>query len=123
MHNPNTFGPYSGFREAGGTIYTSGQIGVDPATNTAAPDIARQAEQGLLNLTAILAEAGLGLDDVVKTTVFLTDMGDFAAMNEIYLKYFTATPRPARSCVAVSELPRVANVPLKFEIEAVAIRA
>jgi 2-iminobutanoate/2-iminopropanoate deaminase len=99
---PSTFGPYSPIRQAGELYFVSGQIGVDPAIKSAA------------------ANAGLGLGDVVKTTVFLTDMGDFAAMNEVYLKHFTSTPRPARSCVAVAELPRVADVPLKIEIEAIA---
>jgi 2-iminobutanoate/2-iminopropanoate deaminase len=117
---PSTFGPYSPIRQAGELYFVSGQIGVDPAIKSAAADVTAQAEQALVNLEAVLANAGLGLGDVVKTTVFLTDMGDFAAMNEVYLKHFTSTPRPARSCVAVAELPRVADVPLKIEIEAIA---
>ena len=120
MTGKSTFGPYSASREGGGLVFTSGQIGVDPTTKSAASDIAGQAEQALRNLAAVLADAGLEMSDVVKTTVFLTDMGDFATMNDVYLKHFPTAPRPARSCVAVAELPRVANMPLRFEIEAVA---
>jgi 2-iminobutanoate/2-iminopropanoate deaminase len=120
-HDPVTFGPYSLTREAAGLVFTAGQTGVDEATMTAAVDIEAQVEQGLLNLAAVLKSAGLGMGDVVKTTVFLVDMGDFEAVNAIYMKHFP-TPRPARSCVAVAELPRVANHALRFEIEAVAHR-
>ncbi len=120
--DPVTFGPYSPTREAAGLVFTAGQTGVDQATMTADPTIEGQVEQGLLNLTAVLKAAGLNMGDVVKTTVFLTDMGDFQAMNAVYLKHFP-TPRPARSCVAVAELPRVADVPLRFEIEAVAVHS
>jgi 2-iminobutanoate/2-iminopropanoate deaminase len=116
-----TFGPYSPIREAGGLAFVSGQVGIDPATKATAPGIESQTEQALLNLTALLKDAGLSLSDVIKTTVFLTDMGDFAAMNAVYLQHFSA-PRPARSCVAVAELPRLADHPLKIEIEAVALR-
>jgi 2-iminobutanoate/2-iminopropanoate deaminase len=116
--DPVTFGPYSPTREASGLIFTAGQTGVDLATTTVDPTIEGQVEQGLLNLASVLKDAGLTMADVVKTTVFMTDMGDFSAMNAVYLKHFPA-PRPARSCVAVAELPRVANHPLKFEIEAV----
>jgi 2-iminobutanoate/2-iminopropanoate deaminase len=120
--NPVTYGPYSPFREAAGLIFTAGQTGVDPATKTASPELAGQVEQALQNLAGVLATAGLKLSDVVKTTIFLTDMNDFQAVNEIYVKHFPE-PRPARSCVAVRELPRVApGIDLKVEIEAVAVR-
>ncbi len=113
---------YSPVREAGELVFAAGQIGADLATMTASPDIAVQVEVALKNLTNALATVGLGLSDVVKTTVFLADMGDYSAMNEVYLKHFAA-PRPARSCVAVRELPRVVpGVDLKIEIEAVAVK-
>jgi 2-iminobutanoate/2-iminopropanoate deaminase len=115
------FGPYSPLRGAGSTYYISGQIGLNPAGKTAAADIAGQTRQALENLSAVLQTAGLKLDNVVKTTVFLTDMGEFAAMNDVYLEYFSE-PRPARSSVEVAGLPRIANVPLKVEIEAIALK-
>jgi 2-iminobutanoate/2-iminopropanoate deaminase len=117
-----TFGPYSPIREAGGLYFVSGQIGVDPATKSAREDVQAQTKQALDNLAGVLKTAELTLADVVKTTVFVTDMSDFAAVNEVYLGYFD-DPRPARSCVAVRELPRVgAGVPLRVEIEAIALR-
>lgn len=116
------YGPYTPVRQAGNFYFISGQIGVHPETKAAAPDIAGQVEQTLANLEAVLAAAGLELDQVVKTTVFLTDMANFAAMNEVYEKHF-AGPRPARSAVAVRELPRVAgDTTLLVEIEAVAYK-
>ena len=118
---PTTFGPYSPLRQAGEHYFTSGQIGVDQTTKTAPADVSAQTSAALTNLSSVLNTAKLHLDDVVKTTVYLTDMGDFAKMNEIYLQFF-AEPRPARTCVAVAELPRVADVSLKVEIEAVAMR-
>ncbi|HVQ44834.1 MAG TPA: Rid family detoxifying hydrolase [Candidatus Saccharimonadia bacterium] len=114
-------GPYSPIRRVGELYFISGVIPLVPGTKTAAADIDTQTRQAFANLTAVLADAGLSLDTIVKTTVFLTDMADFAAMNAIYVEHF-AQPRPARSCVGVSELPRVATVPLKIEIEAIATK-
>lgn len=115
-----TFGPYAPVRRAGNTYYTAGHVGVDPATKTAAADITGQTKQALENLKYTLATMSVGMDDVVKTTIFLADMADFAAMNDVYLGYFSE-PRPARSTVAVKELPRVGGkVPILVEIEAVA---
>lgn len=118
-----TYGPYSPIRSAGTTFYTSGQIGVHPETAKAPADIAGQTERALLNLEAVLAAEGLNLNDVIKTTVYLTNMGDFAAMNAVYQQRFDA-PRPARTTVGVRELPRVGgDVALLVEIEAVAQKA
>ena len=114
---PAAIGPYAQGWTVGDWIYTSGQIGADPATGELPTGIAAQAEQSCRNVAAVLAAAGATLEDVVKTTCFLADMGDFAAFNEVYARCFTGTP--ARSCVAVRELPRGALC----EIEAVAVRA
>ena len=111
---PGAIGPYSQGFKVGGFVYTSGQIPVDPATGNAPEGIAAQAEQSCKNVAAILEAAGSSLDKVFKTTCFLADMGDFAAFNEVYAKYFT--PKPARSCVAVKSLPKG----LLCEIEAIA---
>lgn len=115
---PAAIGPYSQTIEVNGFVYTSGQLPIDPATG-AFPEggVQEQTRQSLLNVQAILAEAGLTLANVVKTTVFLADMGDFAAMNEIYAQFFTE-PFPARSAIAVKALPKGALV----EIEVVAAR-
>jgi 2-iminobutanoate/2-iminopropanoate deaminase len=117
----STFGPYTPVKQAGNYYFVSGQIGVDPLNNAAAKDIEIQTKQAVSNLKAALQEAGLSFGDVVKTTVFLTDISNFAAMNEVYEQAFPA-PRPARSTVAVRELPRVADEPLLVEIEAVAYK-
>lgn len=102
---PEAIGPYSQAVTAGGMLFTSGQIAINPETgNVEAFDIAAQTEQIMKNLGAVLAEAGTGFENAVKTTCFLADMGDFAVFNEIYGKYFTG--KPARSCVAVRELPK-----------------
>jgi len=115
---PAAIGPYSQAVAVNGMVYTSGQIALLPGTGElAAGGVAAQTEQLIQNLKAVLAAAGCGLGDVVKTTCFLTDMGDFAAFNEVYAKYFTG--RPARSCVAVRALPKGALA----EIEAVAVRS
>jgi 2-iminobutanoate/2-iminopropanoate deaminase len=115
-----TFGPYTPVRQAGNFLFVSGQVGVDPATKTAPADVAAQTAQALKNLEAVLQSADAKLQHVVKTTVFLTDMDNFAAMNEAYERAFPA-PRPARSAVAVRELPRVAgDTSVLVEIEAVA---
>ena len=115
---PAAIGPYSQAIEVNGFVYTSGKLPIDPATG-AFPEggVQEQTRQSLLNVQAILAEAGLTLANVVKTTVFLADMGDFAAMNEIYAQFFTE-PFPARSAIAVKALPKGALV----EIEVVAAR-
>ncbi|MDR0249597.1 MAG: RidA family protein [Oscillospiraceae bacterium] len=112
---PEAIGPYSHAARAGDMIYTSGQIPLLPGTGALADGgIGEQTRQALDNLRAVLRAAGSDLAHVVKTTCFLTDMGDFAAFNEVYAEYFTA--KPARSCVAVLALPKGARV----EIEAVA---
>jgi 2-iminobutanoate/2-iminopropanoate deaminase len=113
---PKAIGPYSQGIIAGGLIFTAGQIAIDPASGEVVPGgAAEQTARVMQNLTAILRAAGSGLDRVVKTTVFLTDMADFAAMNEVYGKAF-GNHRPARSTVAVANLPKG----VKVEIEAIA---
>lgn len=113
---PGAIGPYSQGWVIGEFVYTSGQIPVDPATGTIPAGIAAQTEQSCKNVGAVLEAAGVSLDHVFKTTCFLADMGDFAAFNEVYAKYFTSNP--ARSCVAVKDLPKG----VLCEIEAVAAR-
>ena len=114
---PAALGPYSAAIKVGELIFTSGQIPADPATGELAPaGIAEQTEQSLKNLSAVLEAAGSGLDQVIKTTCFLTDMADFAAFNAAYGKYFSEH-KPARSTVAVKALPKGALV----EIECVAV--
>jgi 2-iminobutanoate/2-iminopropanoate deaminase len=115
---PAAIGPYSQAIVADGTVYCAGQIGLDPATGGLAEGLEAQAERALRNLTAVLDAAGATLADVVKTTIFLADMGDFAAVNAIYAT-FMPDPPPARSTVAVSGLPKGALV----EIEAIARRS
>jgi 2-iminobutanoate/2-iminopropanoate deaminase len=97
-------------------VFTAGQVGADPGTGELADGVAAQADRALRNLTAILDAAGVSLDRVVKTTIFLTDVADFAAVNEVYATHFSA-PYPARSTVAVAALPKGALV----EIEAIAV--
>ena len=111
---PGAIGPYSQGFLTNGFVYTSGQIPVNPADGTIPEGIAAQAEQSCKNVAAILESAGSSLEKVFKTTCFLANMGDFAAFNEVYAKYFTG--KPARSCVAVKELPKG----VLCEIEAVA---
>lgn len=112
---PAAIGPYSQAKVAGGLVFASGQIPIDPATgNIEASDIAGQTRRAVLNLAAVLEAAGSGLDKVLKTTCFITDMDAFAAFNEVYAEFFPG--KPARSCVEVSRLPKGALV----EIEAVA---
>ncbi len=115
---PGAIGPYSQAIEANGFVYASGQLPIDPATG-AFPEggVKEQTRQSLLNAQAILREAGLELTNVVKTTVFLADMNDFGAMNEVYAEFFKA-PFPARSAIAVKTLPKNALV----EIECVAAK-
>ncbi len=112
---PAAIGPYSQAITAGGMIYVSGMLGIDPVSGNLKDTVAEQAEQALKNLSAVLKAAGTDTGSVVKTTVFITDMGAFAAVNEIYARYFSV-PFPARSCVQVSALPKGGL----FEIEAIA---
>lgn len=113
---PSAIGPYSQAVAVGNMLYTSGQIAIDPATgNVEASDIVGQTEQVMKNLGAVLEAAGTNFENAVKTTCFLADIKDFAAFNEIYGKYFTS--KPARSCVAVKDLPK--NVLVEVEVIAV----
>ncbi len=114
---PGAIGPYSQAIDTGSFVFASGQIPLNPANGEVVEGIKAQTEQSIANVTAILNEAGLTLDNVVKTTVFLADMNDFAAMNEVYGTAFKA-PYPARSAVAVRELPKKVLV----EIEVIAMR-
>lgn len=103
---PQAIGPYSQAIKAGGFVFTSGQIAIDPATgNVIEGDVAAQTDRVMKNLAAVLAAAGSGLHRVVKTTVFLKSMGDFATMNEVYGRHF-GNHRPARSTVEVARLPK-----------------
>ena len=113
---PGAIGPYSQGWVVGEFVYTSGQIPVDPATGAIPEGIAAQAEQSCKNVGAILEAAGSSLEQVFKTTCFLADMGDFAAFNEVYARYFTT--KRARSCVAVKDLPKG----VLCEIEAIAAK-
>ncbi|UQZ34646.1 reactive intermediate/imine deaminase [Paenibacillus sp. PK3_47] len=112
---PGAIGPYSQAIVTGSWVYTSGQLGMNPETGNLADGVQEQARQSLGNVKAILEEAGLTMDHVVKTTVFLKDMNDFAAVNEVYSTFFTE-PYPARSALEVARLPKDGLV----EIEAVA---
>ena len=115
---PKAIGPYSQAIVVGNVIYTAGQVALDPSTmQLVGQDVATQTDRVLKNLAAVLAQAGSSLQHVVKTTVFLADMADFAAMNEVYARHF-GDHRPARSTVAVKTLPKDARV----EIDAVALR-
>ena len=112
---PAAIGPYSQAKIIGGLVFTSGQIPVNPATgNVETDDVAKQTEQSCKNVKALLEAAGTSIDKVVKTTCFLADIADFAAFNAVYAKYFTSSP--ARSCVAVKDIPKGCLV----EIEAIA---
>lgn len=113
---PKALGPYSQAVKAGGFVWCSGQIPIDPAVNAVtAETVEAQTRQAIANLAAVLKAAGAGLDRVVKTTVFISDMNDFAAVNAVYAEMFGET-KPARSCVQVARLPK----DVKIEIEAVA---
>lgn len=113
---PGAIGPYSQGFEVNGLVFTSGQIPVNPETGNAPDGIAAQAEQSCKNVGAILEAAGSEFAHVFKTTCFLANMGDFAAFNEVYARYFTS--KPARSCVAVKDLPKG----VLCEIEAIAVK-
>ena len=109
---PGAIGPYSQGITVGDFVFTSGQIPVNPATGEIPEGISAQAEQSCKNVAAILEAAGVTMENVVKTTCFLAEMGDFAAFNEVYARYFTE--KPARSCVAVKTLPK--NVLCEVEV-------
>jgi len=113
---PKAIGPYSQAILAGGMLYCSGQLGIDPAGGELAVGVKAQAERAILNMKAVLSAAGLGLGDVVKTTLFLASMADFAVVNEVYAASFS-TPFPARSTIQVAGLPKGGLV----EIECVAL--
>ena len=114
---PGAIGPYSQAIKAGGMIFCSGQIPIDPATGDFVSDVvSEQTEQVLKNLSGVLRAAGVSLNDVVKTTVFLADMNDFAEMNEVYGRFFSEN-KPARATVQAARLPRDAKV----EIECIAL--
>ena len=114
---PQAIGPYSQGMKVGNMVFTSGQLGIDPNTGNFVNDnIQNETKQALENLKAVLEEAGASLNDVVKVTVFIKDMNQFALINEVYSTYF-AEHKPARSCVEVARLPKDGNV----ELEAVAI--
>ncbi len=115
---PAAIGPYSQAYQVGNLLFTSGQIPIDPATGDLVPGgIREQTAQVMKNIAAVLEEAGLGAENVVKTTCFLAEIADFAAFNEVYGEYFTG--KPARSCVAVKDLPKGALV----EVELIAERS
>lgn len=114
---PKAVGPYSQAVEANGTLYVSGQLPVNPATGTVPETIEEQTAQSLENTGAILAEAGYSFDDVVKSTVLLADMNDFAAMNGVYARYYTKD-MPARVCYQVAKLP----LGVKVEIDTIAVK-
>ena len=113
---PAAIGPYSQAIRVNGFIYTSGQLGIDPETGELKDGVQAQTHQSLRNIQAILQEEGLDLSHIVKTTVFLSDMNDFAAVNDVYATYFTGS-FPARSAVEVARLPKDGLV----EIEAIAV--
>jgi reactive intermediate/imine deaminase len=113
---PGAIGPYSQGYEVNGFVFSSGQIPVNPETGDIPEGIAAQAEQSCKNVGAILEAAGVGYENVVKTTCFLAEMADFTAFNEVYAKYFTS--KPARSCVAAKALPKG----VLCEIEAIAVK-
>lgn len=114
---PGAIGPYSQAIDTGAFVFASGQIPINPATGEIPTGIEAQTSQAIANVKAILAAAGLTIDNVVKTTVFLADMGEFAEMNKVYAQHFTE-PFPARSAVAVKDLPKAVRV----EIEVLAAR-
>ena len=115
---PGAIGPYSQATDLGSLVITSGQLPIDPATGAFPEGIQEQTKQSLTNVKAILEAAGLTMDSVVKTTVFLSDMNNFGAMNEVYATFFTEGSYPARSAVEVARLPKDALV----EIEVIAVK-
>ena len=117
MDYPKAIGPYNAFREAGDLIFCSGQIPLNPATGELAGSLEEQAHQAMKNVGGVLRAAGLDYKNVVKTTVVLADINDFAAVNEIYAQYFRE-PFPARSAVGIAALPKGA----RLEVEVIAHR-
>lgn len=115
---PDAIGPYSQAIRAGGLVFTAGQVGAEPSTGVLLDGVAAQADQALRNLAAVLEAAGTGFDRVVKTTIMLVDMADFATANEAYARHLSP-PYPARTTVAVRALPKGALV----EIEMIALAA
>ena len=115
---PAAIGPYAQAVEIDGLVFTSGQLPIDPATGAFPEGIAEQTRQSLTIVKSILAQAGLSMDQVIKTTVFLSDMNNFGAMNEVYATFFTEGNYPARSAVEVARLPKDALV----EIEVIAVK-
>ena len=115
---PAAIGPYSQAVVVGNMLFASGQLPADPTTGEIKGDISEQAEMSCKNVGAILKENGMDFTNVVKTTCFLSDIADFAKFNEVYTKYFVGNPKPARSCVAVKDIPKGA----KCEIEILAIK-
>ncbi|MBT0725891.1 2-iminobutanoate/2-iminopropanoate deaminase [Rosenbergiella australiborealis] len=120
-HAPAAIGPYVQAVDLGQLVLTSGQIPIDPKTGEVAKDIAAQTRQSLENVRAIIEQAGLGVKNIVKTTVFVKDLNDFATVNATYEQFFTEhhAPFPARSCVEVARLPKDVGI----EIEAIALRS
>ena len=115
---PGALGPYSQAVEIENLVYTSGQLGIDPATGEMPEGVEAQAKLALENVKAILAEVGLGMDDIIKTLVFIKDMNDFGKVNAVYAEYICGDILPARSCVEVAALPKGGLV----EIEVIALR-
>ena len=115
---PAAIGPYSQAIRAGGLVFTAGQVGAEPSTGELADGVAAQADRALRNLSAVLQAAGTGFDRVLKTTIFLVDMGDFAAVNEVYARHLSP-PFPARTTVAIGALPKGGLV----EVEMIALAA
>ena len=115
---PAAIGPYSQGVDLGNMVFTSGQLGIDMSTGALPEGVEAQAKCSLENIKSILAEAGLGMENIIKTVVFIKDMNDFAKVNAIYSEYINGDILPARSCVEVARLPKDALV----EIEAIAVR-
>lgn len=115
---PGALGPYSQAVEIDNLVYTSGQLGICPESGNLADGVKAQTKQALENVKAILAEAGLGMNNIIKTLVFIQDMNDFGAVNEVYAEYINGDVLPARSCVEVAKLPKGGLV----EIEVIALK-
>ena len=119
---PGALGPYSQAIRSGDMLFCSGQLGLDPATGELADGVEAQTERSLRNLQSVLDAAGLGFDDVVKTTIFLADIGDFAAVNEVYAR-FMPDPPPARSTVQVAALPKAGLVEIEMTARRIQVDA
>lgn len=118
-----SFGPYSPICQAGNHYYISGQVGIDPKTKKAPQKVISQTKQVMDNLNSILKTRNLSFSDLVKITIYLKNINDFKAVNEVYESFFGSNaPKPARSCVEVSNLPKVAKQELLIEIEAIAYK-